>query len=35
MTKKKMFSPGLAVVYAILIMWAITTIYPIDRKSVV
>ncbi|MDE5718081.1 MAG: carbohydrate ABC transporter permease, partial [Lachnospiraceae bacterium] len=29
MTKKKKFSPGLIVVYVVLIIWALTTIYPI------
>ena len=27
--KKRKFSPGTAVIYAILIFWAFTTIYPI------
>lgn len=29
MTKKKRITPGLVVVYVILIIWALTTIYPI------
>ena len=42
--KKRKFSPGMCVVYLILIFWALTTIYPIlwvilnsfkDRKKII